>query len=108
MPPAGLEPAIPGSERSQTYALDHAATGLGPFYIYECNFSLLSTEVLQVTQQPFFLLVLLSLSREIPVLYSKRVHNSLLQRAVKFTVRVHPVLCKVCSTWCVVKEDPRK
>jgi hypothetical protein len=46
--------------------------------------------VLQVTEQPFFILVLLSLSREIAGLYSKRVHNSLLQRAVKFTVRLHP------------------
>jgi hypothetical protein len=27
-PPAGLEPAIPGSEGSQTYALDRAATGI--------------------------------------------------------------------------------
>jgi hypothetical protein len=29
MPPAGLEPAIPGSERLQTDALDRAATGIG-------------------------------------------------------------------------------
>jgi hypothetical protein len=91
MPPAGLEPAIPASERSQTYALHYAATRIGLFYIYECKFTFLSAEVLQVTEQPFFLLVLLSLSRETAGLYSKRVHNSLLQRAVKFTVRIHPV-----------------
>ena len=29
MPPAGLEPAIPASERPQTHALDGAATGIG-------------------------------------------------------------------------------
>ena len=29
MPPAGLEPTIPASERPQTYALDRAATGIG-------------------------------------------------------------------------------
>ena len=29
MPPEGFEPAIPASERSQTYALDRAATGTG-------------------------------------------------------------------------------
>ena len=29
MPPAGFEPAIPASERPQTHALDHAATGIG-------------------------------------------------------------------------------
>ena len=29
MPPAGFEPAIPVSERSQTHALDRAATGIG-------------------------------------------------------------------------------
>ena len=29
MPPAGFEPAIPASERPQTQALDHAATGIG-------------------------------------------------------------------------------
>ena len=29
MPPAGFEPAIPTSELPQTYALDHAATGIG-------------------------------------------------------------------------------
>ena len=29
MPTAGFEPAIPASEWPQTYALDHAATGIG-------------------------------------------------------------------------------
>jgi hypothetical protein len=29
MAPAGLEPAIPASERPQTHALDRAATGIG-------------------------------------------------------------------------------
>jgi len=29
VPPAGFEPAIPASERSQTHALDRAATGIG-------------------------------------------------------------------------------
>jgi hypothetical protein len=29
MPIAGLQPAIPASERSQTHALDRAATGIG-------------------------------------------------------------------------------
>jgi hypothetical protein len=29
MPPAGSEPAIPASERPQTYALDRALTGIG-------------------------------------------------------------------------------
>jgi len=33
-PPAGLEPAIPASEWSQTDALDRAAKGIGLFY---CN-----------------------------------------------------------------------
>ena len=28
MPPVGFEPAIPATERSQTYALDRAATGI--------------------------------------------------------------------------------
>ena len=32
MPPAGFEPAIPASERPQTYALDRAATGKGRYY----------------------------------------------------------------------------
>jgi hypothetical protein len=97
MPPAGLEPEIPASELSQTYALDHSANVIGPFYIYEGKFPLLSTEVLQVMEQPIVLLVLLSLCRVIAGLYSKRVHNSLLQRTVKFTIRLHPVLCKVCN-----------
>jgi len=30
MPPAGIEPAIPGRERQQTHALDGEATGIGP------------------------------------------------------------------------------
>jgi hypothetical protein len=30
MPPVGFEPAVPASERSQTHALDRAATGIGP------------------------------------------------------------------------------
>ena len=29
MAPAGFEPAIPASERSQTHALDRTATGIG-------------------------------------------------------------------------------
>jgi hypothetical protein len=29
MPPVGLEPAIPASERPQTHALDRVATGTG-------------------------------------------------------------------------------
>jgi hypothetical protein len=29
MPPVGFEPAIPASERTQTHALDRAATGIG-------------------------------------------------------------------------------
>jgi len=29
MPPAGIKPIIPGSERPQTHALDRAATGTG-------------------------------------------------------------------------------
>jgi hypothetical protein len=29
MPPEGFEPAIPGTERPQTFALGHAATGTG-------------------------------------------------------------------------------
>ena len=29
MPPPGFEPATPASERQQTHALDHAATGIG-------------------------------------------------------------------------------
>jgi hypothetical protein len=34
MPPAGVEIAIPASERPQTYALEPAATGIGPAQIY--------------------------------------------------------------------------
>jgi hypothetical protein len=29
MAPAGLEPAVPASDRPQTHALDRAATGIG-------------------------------------------------------------------------------
>jgi hypothetical protein len=34
MLPAGFEPAIPASERLQTYALDCAATGIGIILYY--------------------------------------------------------------------------
>jgi hypothetical protein len=34
MPTAGFEPAIPASERPQTHALDHAATGFGTILFY--------------------------------------------------------------------------
>ena len=33
MPPAGFDPAIPASERTQTYALDRAGTGIGLWHI---------------------------------------------------------------------------
>jgi hypothetical protein len=32
MPPVLLEPAIPASDRTQTQALDRAATGIGQLY----------------------------------------------------------------------------
>jgi hypothetical protein len=35
MPPVGFEPAIPASDRPQTYALDRAATGIGK--VKSCN-----------------------------------------------------------------------
>jgi len=34
MPPAGFDPAIPASNRPQTYNLDRAATGIGLITIY--------------------------------------------------------------------------
>jgi len=34
MPPAGFESAIPVSERTQTHALDRAATGIGLLKMY--------------------------------------------------------------------------
>ena len=34
MPPAGLEPKIPASERPQTHALHRAATGTGEVLLY--------------------------------------------------------------------------
>ena len=37
MLPAGLEPAIPSSERPQTYALDGAATGTDAFINIQHN-----------------------------------------------------------------------
>ena len=32
LPPAGFEPAVPTSERPQTYALDDTAIGIGPWF----------------------------------------------------------------------------
>jgi hypothetical protein len=43
MPPAGLEPAIPASERPQTHALDRAATGMGTHSEYAILFQGFST-----------------------------------------------------------------
>jgi hypothetical protein len=37
MLPAGFEPIIPASERSQTHTLDRAATGIGPSINYPNN-----------------------------------------------------------------------
>jgi hypothetical protein len=34
MPPLGFEPATPASDRPQTLALDHSATGLGKLLLY--------------------------------------------------------------------------
>ena len=39
MSPAGFEPAIPVSERPQTYALDRAATGIGFYQIVRYHIS---------------------------------------------------------------------
>ena len=35
MPPAGIEPAIPESERPQAYALERTVTGIG-LYCFLC------------------------------------------------------------------------
>jgi hypothetical protein len=40
MPPAGFEPTIPTSERSQTHASDQTATGIGTFPHIMCNIRL--------------------------------------------------------------------
>ena len=37
MPPGGFEPAIPASERPQTYALDRVASGTGTSQIIGCS-----------------------------------------------------------------------
>jgi hypothetical protein len=37
MPPVGFETTIPASTRAQTYALDHAATGIGYIKSIKCN-----------------------------------------------------------------------
>jgi hypothetical protein len=37
MPPAGIEPSIPASERPQTHALDRTATGIGPRLITQTH-----------------------------------------------------------------------
>ena len=44
MPPVGLEPAIPAGERSQTHALDRAATGTDNIYIYKTSSENINTE----------------------------------------------------------------
>ena len=38
MPPVGFEPTISAGERPQTYALDRAATGIGPYNIRRLKF----------------------------------------------------------------------
>ena len=42
MPPAGFEPTIPASERSQTHALDRAATGIVYWNINVCNLKIVN------------------------------------------------------------------
>jgi len=37
MPPVGFEPTISAGERTQTYALERAATGNGAILIYRCK-----------------------------------------------------------------------
>ena len=37
MPPVGFEPTISAREQPQTYALDRAATGTGPYILYYLN-----------------------------------------------------------------------
>jgi hypothetical protein len=39
MPPAGIKPAIPASDRQQNQALDRAATGIGPYAIIILKFT---------------------------------------------------------------------
>jgi len=44
MPPAGLKPTVPASERPQTHALDRAATQTGEVLLY--NIVIKSTSIL--------------------------------------------------------------
>jgi hypothetical protein len=60
MPPAAFEPAIPGSERPQTHALDRTHTGYGNSFINTGSFAiihhniLLDCEVQSVTRNSAF------------------------------------------------------
>jgi hypothetical protein len=49
VPPAGFEPAIPGSERPQTHALDRVATGICRLLIETLNFYTPSLKFWKVT-----------------------------------------------------------
>jgi hypothetical protein len=51
VPPAGLEPAVPASERPQTHSLDRAATGIGLLLYYYYYYYYYVT-------RPFFLVFL--------------------------------------------------
>jgi hypothetical protein len=44
MPPAGSEPAVPQSERPQTYALDGVATGIDNMIYYRRKFFIISND----------------------------------------------------------------
>jgi len=48
---AGFEPAIPASKRSQTHALDRAATGIGMRYINYYNIIKFTYQVTPITSR---------------------------------------------------------
>ena len=81
MPPAGFEPAISASERSQTDALDRAATGTSPHSVRTVNICRVICSVCSLDRGAKYTFQLVSYSKS----HSKHFHSAQMKMRVLFT-----------------------
>ena len=98
IPPEGFEPAIPASERLQTYAFSRAATGIGSDLNY---LALTRYPCYKYSQQPVSLVLerMIISMNVLPILAAASLFISLLERII--TTRLPPKNAITCQTICL-------
>jgi hypothetical protein len=92
MPPVGFETTIPASARPQTYALERAATGIGPFTSLD----------LQITFTKWAVIPKCFQARNIRVYKVLAIRQTSFMFEVTARIRLYPPLCAYKTVECGV------